>query len=387
MNQPADVLPRLMPQRKLGGTARLLLGCIIGALFVLVPMYSFYMGREAALRGDGGAHDQPPALAVEPRGATVEPVGAGGGSKPFASRLTYELSRAPEERPAITAKALPARVAAPTASVARAPAAKAPLPAPGAALSETSPLAERVANSRPISSVPPDPRDRTAEIEKEAQNAEYREAPRQPSTAALAMAPRVFEGRTIELKPAPKAPDAASRTTAANGSPAPRPEPEAERVAGVTPIKPPAKAAAASVVAKAPGSAAGTLAARTEDPPSGAAAAANGDVQARLDVTRGWLASSPPSVHTIQLMGTNSEEQLKGHLKSLAKVIEPSKVYIFRTKAQGKPSITVVYGAYADRRSALDALEKLPPALAANKPVLRTVNGIRAEMKQHNTDG
>jgi septal ring-binding cell division protein DamX len=385
MSQPADVLSGPTPERKLGGTARLLLGFIIGALFVLVPTYSFYMGREAALRGDGGAHDQPLALAVEPRGVTVEPVSASGGSKPFASRLTYELSRAPEERPAIAAKPVPARAAAPTASVARA--AKAPLPAPAAALSETSPSAERVANAKPISSVPPDPRDRTAEIEKEAQNVEYREAPRRPSTPALATAPRVFEGRAIELKPAPKAPDAASRTTAANGSPAPRPEPEAERIAGVTPIKPPAKAAAATVVAKAPGSAAGTRAARTEDAPAGAAPAPSGDVQARLDVTRGWLASSPPTLHTIQLMGTNSEEQLKAHLKSLAKVIEPSKVYLFRTKAQGKPSITVVYGAYADRRSALDALEKLPPALAANKPVLRTVNGIRAEMKQHNTDG
>lgn len=380
MNPPADVQPGLAPQRKLGGTARLLLGFIIGALFVLVPIYSFYMGRAAALRGDSGAHDQPLALAVGLSGGTVESVSAGGASKPFASRLTYELSRAPEERPAIAAKPVPVRAAAPTASGARG--AKTPVPAPAAALSETPPPAERVANAKPISSVPPEPRDRTAEIEKEAQNAEYREAPRQPSTPALAAAPRVFEGRAIELKPAPKAPDAANRATAVNSSPASRLESEAEPIAGVTPIKPPAKPAA-TVVAKAPGSA-GTRAARTEDAPASAATA---DVQARLDVTRGWLASSPPTLHTIQLMGTNSEEQLNAHLKSLAKVIEPSKVYLFRTKAQGKPSITVVYGAYANRRSALDALGKLPPALAANKPVLRTVNGIRAEMKQHNTDG
>jgi len=54
--------------------------------------------------------------------------------------------------------------------------------------------------------------------------------------------------------------------------------------------------------------------------------------------------------------------------------------------AQGKPSITVVYGSYADRQSAVQALEKLPAAITANKPVLRTVNGIRTEMKQHKTD-
>ena len=86
-------------------------------------------------------------------------------------------------------------------------------------------------------------------------------------------------------------------------------------------------------------------------------------------------------------MGASSEAQLDAQLKSLARVLEPSRLYVYRTLAQGKPSITVVYGEYADRKSALQALEKLPAPLVANKPVLRTVNGIRAEMKQHKTDG
>lgn len=386
MSQPADVLSGLNPERKLGGTARLLFGFVIGALVVLVPMYSFYMGRQAGLRG-AAAQDEPLAPSQEPRRSSLEPVSTGADSKLFASRLTYELSRAPEERSAAGPKPGPASVAAPSTPVARAPALKAPPPAPAAVPSEASPSAERVAHSRPISSIPPDPRDRTGEIEKEAQKAEYREAPRPAPKPSVAVAARIFEGRAIELKPAAKGADPASRAADANGTSSSRSEAETERIAGVTPIKPPPKADAAAVLAKASGSAAGTGGARTEDAASDAAPAVSGDVQARLEATRGWLASSAPTVHTIQLMGTGSEEQLQGHLRSLEKVIEPSKVYIFRTKAQGKPSITVVYGAYADRRSALEALEKLPPALAANKPVLRTVNGIRAEMKQHNTDG
>jgi septal ring-binding cell division protein DamX len=82
-------------------------------------------------------------------------------------------------------------------------------------------------------------------------------------------------------------------------------------------------------------------------------------------------------------MGTNSEEQLKAQLKALSKVLEPKKLYVFRTRAQGKPAMTVVYGAYADRSAALQALESLPPSVSANRPVLRTVNGIRTELKQH----
>jgi septal ring-binding cell division protein DamX len=105
----------------------------------------------------------------------------------------------------------------------------------------------------------------------------------------------------------------------------------------------------------------------------------------RLSATREWLAGAPQTTHTIQLMG-GSEEQLKSHLKTLSKLLEPGKIYVIRTVAQGKPSMTVLYGAYADRQAALQALEKLPAPVAANKPVLRTVNGIRAEQKQHGTD-
>jgi septal ring-binding cell division protein DamX len=85
-------------------------------------------------------------------------------------------------------------------------------------------------------------------------------------------------------------------------------------------------------------------------------------------------------------MGVNNDAQLTAHLQTLAKVLEPSKIYVFRTVAQGKPSVTVIYGSYADRKAALEALQKLPPAIVANRPVLRTVKGIRAEMVQNRTD-
>ena len=116
------------------------------------------------------------------------------------------------------------------------------------------------------------------------------------------------------------------------------------------------------------------------------ALAADADLAAaRMSATRDWLAAAPETTHTIQIMGIGNDVQLKAHLKSLSKTVDPSKVYVFRTVAHGKPWITVVYGAYPDRKAALQALEKLPAAITSTKPVLRTVNGIRAEMKQHGT--
>ena len=55
----------------------------------------------------------------------------------------------------------------------------------------------------------------------------------------------------------------------------------------------------------------------------------------------------------------------------------------YRTIAKQKPSLTVLYGTFDDRRAAQEALAKLPPALKAYKPVLRTMQGIRTEIAQH----
>jgi septal ring-binding cell division protein DamX len=191
--------------------------------------------------------------------------------------------------------------------------------------------------------------------------------------------PRVIEGRDFVMPGKP----VATRPIAAPEAEAPKraaetPAPSAAArsnvaiatvIPGASPIGPPPEAKAEPQKAKSE------------------AAPANGDVLgSRLSATREWLAGAPQTTHTIQLMGTNSEEHLRSQLKALSKLLEPSKIYVFRTVAQGKPALTVLYGAYADRQAALQALEKLPAPIAANKPVLRTVNGIRAEQKQHKID-
>jgi len=60
-----------------------------------------------------------------------------------------------------------------------------------------------------------------------------------------------------------------------------------------------------------------------------------------------------------------------------------NKIFVYRTVAKQKPSLTVLYGSFGDRRTAREALEKLPESLKTNQPILRTVNGIRAEIRQH----
>ena len=346
-------------RRRVSGTAKVLLGFVVGAL-VMVVAFRYVPGlRDATLTAAFGTRGEP-FSAKSARGA---------GSAQFASRLSYELSRAPDDvrQSAATpkvesgARAGAAPAASPPSSAAQAPAAEAPIPA------------EHVLNARPINPVPPEPRDRTREIQKEAQNPEYRETPRAASGPG-----KVFEGRDVQIKPRP-------------------PEPPSRRAperAGPTP-EPPADARPAATGAT--GSAGGTESLTVTD--KGAAPVASPDlvegatpgtkstpadaIESRLRATRDWLGSAAQTTHTIQLLGSPNEAQLKSHLLVLSKVLEPGKLYVFRTVAQGKPSLTVAYGEYSDRRAALQAIEELPSTAAAYRPVLRTVNGIRSELKQH----
>ena len=106
-------------------------------------------------------------------------------------------------------------------------------------------------------------------------------------------------------------------------------------------------------------------------------------LESRLAATEKWLATESGGLYSIQLLGTEDATQLKLHLNDLAKFVEMNKIFVYRTWANGRPFLTVLYGTFGDRRSAQDVLEKLPEGLKANRPILRTVEGIRGELKRH----
>jgi len=106
-------------------------------------------------------------------------------------------------------------------------------------------------------------------------------------------------------------------------------------------------------------------------------------LEARLTATSEWLKTEAEASFSIQLMGTNDPQQLKDLLNSMGKVIEINKVFVYRTMAKKQPSLTVLYGSFSNPREAREALDKLPASLRASRPILRTVQGIRAEIRQN----
>lgn len=115
----------------------------------------------------------------------------------------------------------------------------------------------------------------------------------------------------------------------------------------------------------------------------GAPTVVEGDLlDQRLAVTTAWLAREAEGTYSVQLLGSEDELVLRQYLKHIAKFIEINDIFVYRTLAKEKPSLTVLYGSFSDRRSAYAALAKLPDFVRAYRPLLRTVRGIRTELAQ-----
>lgn len=106
------------------------------------------------------------------------------------------------------------------------------------------------------------------------------------------------------------------------------------------------------------------------------------NLEQRLQATQAWLASQPASAVSIQLMGSGQQDQLRQTLKNLGTILEMDNLYVFRTRSNGNPSMTVLYGTFTSREEANKALQMLPKSLRVNQPQLRTVGGVAEEIKQ-----
>jgi MSHA biogenesis protein MshM len=110
---------------------------------------------------------------------------------------------------------------------------------------------------------------------------------------------------------------------------------------------------------------------------------AAGDLIAnRLEATREWLASPRASPYSIQLLVADDEHQLRKHLKTFPKFIDINELYMYRSEAQGRRVVNVLWGSFRDRQAAYAEIVELPTSLQANRPYVRAVSAIRAELGQ-----
>jgi len=107
-------------------------------------------------------------------------------------------------------------------------------------------------------------------------------------------------------------------------------------------------------------------------------------LEQRLLATGRWLEKADAATYSIQLLGSNQPALLRHYLDLLGKYIELEQIFVYRTVANRQPSMTVLYGSFRSRAEALHSLEALPGELKANRPYVRTVQGIRSEIGLRN---
>ena len=217
---------------------------------------------------------------------------------------------------------------------------------------------------------------------------------RAPASSPVAGADTPSRETAHADEPTPAAPPAAAPTPPEKPNPAA--PPAAAPAQAPNPVKPPAEAATPEAVTATP-----PVAVAMTPPATSAAAPVDATpkpktgteprpatrdaktLDSRLAATQNWLAQQDKNTYSIQLLGAENQHQLMQHLNVLRKYVDINEVFVYRTIAKQKPSLTVLYGSFRDRRAALDALASLPAPLKIHRPILRTVQGIRAEIALH----
>ena len=110
----------------------------------------------------------------------------------------------------------------------------------------------------------------------------------------------------------------------------------------------------------------------------------DGLVSQRLDAMTRLLQSAKPETVLLQVKSVPSpslgeqinDASLMVELENLGRQVELDNIYLYRTRKADGLYTVVLYGAYAKRDDALDALKNLPPYIKNNRPYLRTLAGV-----------
>jgi type II secretory pathway predicted ATPase ExeA/septal ring-binding cell division protein DamX len=99
----------------------------------------------------------------------------------------------------------------------------------------------------------------------------------------------------------------------------------------------------------------------------------------RYAATQSWLQSAPAGRQSIQLaIFTDAQAvRMENFLRQVVGVVNPSDLYVYSVKVDGRQHYRVAYGSFASASDIQAALEALPPLLKAQSPFQRSVGEMR----------
>jgi len=114
-------------------------------------------------------------------------------------------------------------------------------------------------------------------------------------------------------------------------------------------------------------------------------------VNQRLQATDNLLSSASPETISLQIQSVPAvltagelpqDALLKTALEKLRRQLEMDNVYLYRMQQGGSVYTVILYGAFAQRADALNALSSLPEEIKINQPYLRTLAGVKKDIEQ-----
>ncbi len=118
-----------------------------------------------------------------------------------------------------------------------------------------------------------------------------------------------------------------------------------------------------------------------------------GLVSQRLDAMNKLLQKEKPETVLLQIKSVPNaasadaqlvDAPLVAELEGLSRQVEVDNIYLYRMRKADGLYTVVLYGAYAERAEALEALKSLPPYIKNNRPYLRTLAGISKDIAPAN---
>ncbi|UCV22170.1 ExeA family protein [Ferribacterium limneticum] len=92
-----------------------------------------------------------------------------------------------------------------------------------------------------------------------------------------------------------------------------------------------------------------------------------------------WIEDAPNNHYFIQLLATDASQtgQIEGFLARANTVLDPSQIRAYRSSLSGRDRVGVIFGDYASREEAVEAMQSLPESIKAAQPFPRQVSKLR----------
>lgn len=109
-------------------------------------------------------------------------------------------------------------------------------------------------------------------------------------------------------------------------------------------------------------------------------------LRSSLAATLRWLQQAAESSTSIQIMTLlfrdNSEQSLESFFLRLQRQgVDLQNIMVYRVVRANSMAYVVLYGSYPDRPAATDAIRGLPETLKDNRPIVRTLIGVRSDIE------